>query len=148
MLFFSFLLILFSFVVICHHSLLSYNAFFLLSSSRPVCLSLLQLLLSPLSPFPLLTHSLFLSPPSLVFIICWRAECGRMLVIWPSDCIGHGWMIPNLVPKILSLWVVTLVITNGGWYIPGTTWEFHELHRARVTQTLRRRFSFLVFLHL
>lgn len=70
------------------------------SSSRPVYLSLPQFLLSPLSDVPLLS-SPSPTPPALFFIICGRAECGRMLVIWRSDCIGHAWMIPNLVPNIL-----------------------------------------------
>lgn len=73
-------------------------------------------------------------PPSFLFIICWRAECGRMLVIWRSDCIGHAWMIPNLVPNILSLWVMTLIITNGGWWIPGASGGFCELLRAGITR--------------
>lgn len=107
-----------------------------LSGSKPVHLPLPQLCLF----FPTLIFASPL-PPFQLFIICWRAERRRMLVIWCSDCIGHAWMLPNLVPNILSLWVMTLIITNGGWWIPGTSWVFHELHRGRNWASL---FSYVV----
>lgn len=145
LLFCSFLLIRFSFTVSAFTPCVP-TMLLPLSSSRPVYLSLPPFFfLSPLLAVPPLSHSIFLPPPSLVFIICWRAECGRMLVIWRSDCIGHAWMIPNLVPNILSLWVMTLIITNGGWWIPGTSWVFHELHFDGMTGALRRKLDFFVF---
>lgn len=149
LLFFSLHLILFSFtcIVACPHSLLFFTlhpAMLLpLLSCRLVYLSPPLFFLSSL--FPLFPPLCFPPPPSFVFIICWRVECGRMLVICWADCIGHAWMIPNLVPNILSLWVMTLIITNGGWWISGNSWVFYELHHTTVVGALKGNWiSFVV----
>lgn len=132
LLFFSLYLILFPFTcaIAGSHSLLSYTSSCNASSSpcsRLVYPSPALLFPSPL--LPLFSPTLcFPPPPPFIFIICWRVECGRMLVICWADCIGHAWVIPNVVPNILSLWVMTLIITNGGWWIFRNSWAFHELH--------------------